>query len=146
MSEIQVDMQQIQDISDYLQCVNCGYNLKGLSPDRACPECGLEVVITRRADTFLTKRQFTAILLRCIAVYLFLVTLASAVMWVMYAVSNMVGNKFLGGGIHDLLMFAANAIAQTIILIATLLIFLSKPRPFLVGLSAEMVLHQPMPR
>ena len=26
-----------------LQCVSCGYNLRGLSPDRMCPECGVPV-------------------------------------------------------------------------------------------------------
>ena len=36
-------MSETEPISSDLHCLVCGYNLRGLTPDRNCPECGLHV-------------------------------------------------------------------------------------------------------
>lgn len=51
-----------------INCVQCGYPLKGLPPDGACPECGLEIRITRDKLHGLSSRQFFTILLRLFAI------------------------------------------------------------------------------
>ena len=33
-----------------LQCIQCGYNLRGLATDKLCPECGTPIERSRRGD------------------------------------------------------------------------------------------------
>ena len=37
-------------LEDDLACVACSYNLRGLSPDGACPECGTTVERSTRGN------------------------------------------------------------------------------------------------
>lgn len=38
------------DSREDLLCIHCGYNLRGLSPDRRCPECGTPIAKSLRGD------------------------------------------------------------------------------------------------
>lgn len=44
MSEIShIPLDEFGHVSADLPCISCGYNLRGLSPDSVCPECGIPI-------------------------------------------------------------------------------------------------------
>ncbi|MEM9345686.1 MAG: hypothetical protein AAGB26_03610 [Planctomycetota bacterium] len=68
MAEESSQTQSGKVLTDELQCVQCGYALRGLEPSGSCPECGLAIKSTIDRLHSLSSRQLFTILLRLFAI------------------------------------------------------------------------------
>jgi predicted RNA-binding Zn-ribbon protein involved in translation (DUF1610 family) len=71
--------------ADDMMCLACGYNLRGLSGDGNCPECGHSIQRTIVARQGMTKRELAALAFRITALWMLLATIINhAQIWQYY--------------------------------------------------------------